>query len=632
MKMDTEQRGITEQPSADPQIDWKEIFQAIGHPSLILDPDHRIFMVNRAALRMTGFAEDDLIGKYCYEIFHPGSEIPDSCPLKKIRESAELQAAETTIEVFSRSFQVACTRIAGHSGRLEKFLHVATDIKERDNAVSALKRSQQQYRNLFNESRDAVYFTSREGRVIDGNRAFFDLFGYTREEMLETLHVSELYAEPKKRAVFQKDIEATETVRDYPVKFLGKGGEKMDCLLTATVRKSDDGNVLGYQGIVRDITRQKKVEAALRESERKYSELVENSPDIIYMLDATGTFTFVGGAVSMIGAEKEDLIGKRFQSIVWPEDIESANWYLQERRTGSRAAKCVELRLKKINKSPGRAGVLTIPVELHAHGVYKLSPDLKRKNFMGTYGVIRDIVMRKQAEDALRQSAEELKKESRERRILSKHIIELLERDRKEIAMELHDYLGQILTTLKMDYEVAEGRFMAQGTWFQEWGSQGKEKVIDAIRSLKEISYRIRPETLDALGLSASMRSLINDIKNQAGIEVTFFEREIPIKFNAQKELALYRIVQEAFTNIIKHSQAQNVFVNLVRKGKVLNLSVEDDGIGFEPSAMSKLKGKGAPLGLIFMKERAIQAGGKFTIESQKGKGSLLIVEIPISF
>jgi PAS domain S-box-containing protein len=140
-------------------------------------------------------------------------------------------------------------------------------IKELQREAAELRRSdeaiwegEEKYRTLFDESRDAIYITSREGKFLDVNRALLGLFEYSREEMIDTLNVDEIYAYPGDRLTFQKEIEKNGSVRDYEVKFRKKNGTEMDCLLTGSVRHSSTGRILGYQGIIRDVTEQKRIE------------------------------------------------------------------------------------------------------------------------------------------------------------------------------------------------------------------------------------------------------------------------------------------------------------------------------------------------------------------------------------
>ena len=138
------------------------------------------------------------------------------------------------------------------------------------------------------------------------------------------------------------------------------------------------------------------------------------------------------------------------------------------------------------------------------------------------------------------------------------------------------------------------------------------------------------PSILYALGLESSLRSLFSEFREHTDIKIDFFNRNVGKRFDKEKELAIYRIVQEALNNIIKHAEAKNVSVNLLKKGNVLSLSVEDNGIGFDQDKAMKIsKGKG-PLGLVIMRERAMQLDGELTIESLLGKGTHILAEIPI--
>jgi len=133
----------------------------------------------------------------------------------------------------------------------------------RKQADEALRESEERYRILFEESKEAIYITSQEGKFVDVNQSALDLFGYIREEMIG-LNALQIYVNPDERTRFQQDIEQTGFVRNYKVKFRKKDGTEMDCLLTSTLWNDINGTILGYQGIIRDITELKKVEDQLR--------------------------------------------------------------------------------------------------------------------------------------------------------------------------------------------------------------------------------------------------------------------------------------------------------------------------------------------------------------------------------
>ena len=245
-------------------------------------------------------------------------------------------------------------------------------------------------------------------------------------------------------------------------------------------------------------------------------------------------------------------------------------------------------------------------------------------------GVIQDITERKQAEEALKTSRENLLEESNQRKILSKRLIDLLEKDRHDIAMELHDNIGQILTSLKIYLEIIDDKLKPIDTELESLTKTAIKRANQAINDLNNIAHRLMPSILYPLGLVSSLRSLLNEVREHTDIKIDFFNRNVPKRFDREKELAIYRIVQEALNNIIKHAEAKTVYVSLLKKGNVLSLSVEDDGVGFDQDKAMKIsKGKG-PLGLVIMQERAMQLDGELTIESFLGKGTHLLAEIPI--
>jgi len=144
-------------------------------------------------------------------------------------------------------------------------------FSEHEKAEEALRESEEKYRNLFSYSLDAVYLSTKEGKFIDFNQATVDLFGYSRDELFN-LNITKLYANPEDRPRFQREIEQKGALKEYEVKFRRKDGTEIDCLLTATLRFDKDKNIIGYQGIIRDITARKKME---EEREKLIAELQE---------------------------------------------------------------------------------------------------------------------------------------------------------------------------------------------------------------------------------------------------------------------------------------------------------------------------------------------------------------------
>jgi two-component system cell cycle sensor histidine kinase/response regulator CckA len=186
------------------------------------------------------------------------------------------------------------------------------------------------YRALFEQSSDAIYITTREGAFSDVNQAFLDLFSYTSQE-LTRIRAHETYADPADRSRFQKEIEDSGSVKDFEVKLRKKDGTEMECLLTASLRLAPDGRILGYQGIIRDISQQKRAEELLRLTQFS----VQRSSEAAFWINPDGRFSYVNeAACRSLGYSREELLEMTVQDIDpgFPKGIWSTHWEDLKRR------------------------------------------------------------------------------------------------------------------------------------------------------------------------------------------------------------------------------------------------------------------------------------------------------------
>lgn len=153
------------------------------------------------------------------------------------------------------------------SGKIVCYEGTTEDITDRKKSEEALQESEARYRSLFNDSKDAVYVTGRDGELVDCNQAFLDLFGSPREEIIGT-NIQAVYVNPSDRDRFVQEIEGGGFLKDFPLSFRRKDGKEMDCLLTASLRRSGDGTIVGYHGIIRDVTEQKNLQSRLLQAQK----------------------------------------------------------------------------------------------------------------------------------------------------------------------------------------------------------------------------------------------------------------------------------------------------------------------------------------------------------------------------
>ena len=214
-------------------------------------------------------SKEEAVGKKCYEVFRGPLCHTPRCPLSRIlggEERVEYDLEKERNDGSTVPCIITATPFRVPSGELIGIVEDFKDNADRKQAEEALRQSEKRYRTLFEDSRDAIYVTALEGEFVDANQSTLDLFGYTREEMMG-LNARQIYLGPDNRAWFQRDIEKNGFVRDYELMFRKKNGDEMNCLVTSSVRRDRDGSILGYQGIIRDMTEQKRALGALQRIE-----------------------------------------------------------------------------------------------------------------------------------------------------------------------------------------------------------------------------------------------------------------------------------------------------------------------------------------------------------------------------
>lgn len=230
-----------------------------------LDSNGIIIDCNETEARKLGYKKEEMIGRPLTDFFTEESKrlFEEDFPrlnYEKVQLNLEREFIRKDGTAFLASLNVYSE--FDESGRLVSTRTMARDITEHKLAEEAMRESEEKYRSLFENSRDVIYITTREGRFIDVNRSALETFGYSREEMVG-MDVLKIYINPEDRIRFQREIEQWGSVRDYEIKFRKKNGTEMLCLMTSTLQRDKDGNILGYQGIIRDVTEKRKMEDEL---------------------------------------------------------------------------------------------------------------------------------------------------------------------------------------------------------------------------------------------------------------------------------------------------------------------------------------------------------------------------------
>ena len=224
-----------------------------------------------------------------------------------------------------------------------------------------------------------------------------------------------------------------------------------------------------------------------------------------------------------------------------------------------------------------------------------------------------------------------LRREIAERRRLSYRFLNAQEDERKRIAVEIHDELGQDLSVLKLDFDFLKKQLSESQIALKEQIENISADLSKTIEKVRGISHALIPSVLLNLGLSSALRSLIQSLAKYANIEISSNILDLEELFPTEQQIAVFRIFQEIFTNIRKHAQATQVSISTGRDGSKVFFRVEDNGIGFDVARIKSISAAESGLGLAAMEERVKMLFGNFEIFSRVGTGTRIAFEIPIA-
>jgi PAS domain S-box-containing protein len=351
-------------------------------------------------------------------------------------------------------------------------------------------------------------------------------------------------------------------------------------------------------------------EYALEVSELRYRRLFETAQDGILILNAdSGQIDDVNPFLTdMLGYSRKHLLGNKLWEIGPFKDVEASKAEFRELQREA----YVRYEDLPLETRDGRA----INVEFVSN-IYHVNGDrVVQCN-------IRDITKRRRAE-------EKLKEYSRKLQVLSRRLVEAQETERRNIARELHDEIGQALTAMQLNLQA-----MLQASGTEALSPRLKEslEVVDRVlEQVHDISLNLRPLILDDLGLEPALRWFTNRQAALVGLQARFHADPLKQRLSPVIETECFRVAQEALTNVVRHARAKTVTVELRKEAGQLHLRVRDNGIGFDVGAVREQAMHGASLGLLSMEERAALAGGGLEFKSAPKKGTEVHAWFPLKW
>jgi len=502
-------------------------------------------------------------------------------------------------------------------GEIEHYYFVIRRMVEYERTLRALQESEQRYRLLAENVTDVIWIMDTNLKLSYISPSVTQMRGYTVDEVMSQ-SLEELFTpasvEVAARLVAEELGKGTRgeggsvKLGTVALEMLRRDGSTIWTESRVTLIYDSEGRPEGLMGVTRDVTERKQMEAVVRDSEKRYRLLAENVTDVIWVTDLNWRRTYLSPSASRLsGRPVDDDLGRPIKDVLAPASYRAAMKVFSRQMALE----------KKRKKDLQRSWTMQLEVQRKDGSTVWTEDSMtflrdEDGKAVGVLGVTRDITERKHAEDALR--------------ALSCRLVEVQETERRHIARELHDYIGQELTGLKFLLEMTS-RLPAHS--LRGKLNEALASINELVERVQDLSLDLRPAMLDDLGLISALLWHFERYQSQTGVRVAFSHRGIERRLDPEIETAVYRIVQEALTNVARHAGVKEASVRLVVNRGVLSVHVEDRGKGFD---VEKAMDGGTSSGLTGMHERAVLLGGSLKVSSSPGAGTHITARFPVGY
>ncbi len=588
--------------------EWEQTFNAIPDQLCIIDLSGHILRANQAMRERFEPTLGDLV-TMDYRICYCGTATPQpEMPCAAVLLGAAPFVVETTFPTLEGWYLLACYPLLGTNGKQWGAVLAVRDITEAKRSQQALREVEERFRLFIEGVRDyAIIMLDKDGLIVSWNEGATKILGYDSDEIIGK-DFSCFYPLEERHKGPERQLNAAILKERYEEEGwrVRKDGTKFLANVILSALRDDTGHLRGFAKVTRDITEQKRTEAAIRQAEEKYRGIFENAIEGIFQTTREGRFISANPAMArMFGYDSaQQLIDDR-------RDIDRQHYVDPERR--------------KIFTNLIEEGGAVVGFELQAYrrdGTTIWTSESARAvrdedgALLYYEGIVEDITKRKEVEV--------------ERFELLRRLVTAQEDEQRRISRELHDQMGQSLAAVLLGLNSLEDVVQSeQATALIQRLESVANRMADDMHNLVR---ELRPTALDDLGLHTALSNYIDEWSHRTDIVIDLHSNGfLNDRLGSHLESTIYRIVQEALNNVVKHAKAQNVSVILEKRGNRVLIIVEDDGVGFDAEALMQTPARNRGFGLLGMQERVALVGGSLNIESTPGVGTTVLVHIPVS-
>ena len=569
-------------------------------------PDGRFLRVNRKLCDIVGYTRDEMLARTFQQITHPDDLDSDRIDVDRLL-SGEIDSYSKEKRYIHKNGKIVWvsitpTLLREDGGEPRWAVAVVQDITQRKTLEEALRRSEERYRGLFEAAFEAI-FLSEKGVCLEQNAAAEEMFGYTSAEAVGRKGAE--WIVPEDREMVTKHM-LSGYEGPYEVTALRKDGSTFPAEIQARMMHYE-GRTVRVTALA-DITEQKQSTVALRESERKHRTLLETLPQKIFLKDTNSAYTFCNENYARdLGIRSREIAGKTDFDF-FPREL--AEKYRADDKNLIEVGRTLEFDEKYVLNGK-TTWVRTVKTPIRDD----------QRTVVGILGIFWDITEHKQAEIKIGEYQRRLK-------ALASKLTVSEERERRRIALDLHDHVGQSLSFARVQLAAA-----IKGTTDTDLAAELNEisqSLLQAVQDTRDIMYDLSSPAIDEFGLDAAISEWMDDrIASRHGLKTELIADVMKTPLDDDTRVIIFRSVRELLTNVVKHAHATKVSVRMMAEADTLRVAVEDDGVGFRvPGAADADSGEGG-FGLFSISERMSDLGGGLEIESEPGRGCRAVLVFP---
>jgi PAS domain S-box-containing protein len=620
-------------------------FAPVGY--LSLDEQGRILEANLIGAALLGVERSRLISKSSLQFVSPASQpaylafLKQFCKVAMIRaDVGEFRASLIGNSAITVEVPRKCCRVA------------LWDIS----ALVRAEEAQDRLAAIVESSDDAIIGMDSNGIITSWNKGAKNIFGYPAGEIVGSSIMRLVPAERQneENKILAK-IKRGKSLQHFETLRRTRDGRLINVSVTASPIKDAGGRVVGVSKVARDISGRKRVEEILRRNEDLFSTLIRQAPVGVYVVDGQLRLQQANPKARQVFKNVRPLLGRHLAGIlrsIWPAKLAGEiherfrqtlktgkPYYAREfsgRRHNIAATEFYEWQLQPIVLPAGDHGVVCFFENITER---KQAEETRRRLDVMAASNLKlkqEIVRREALEESLKRSEQYQRhllavshRMQQQLRQLSRQVLQAQEEERRRISRELHDVIAQTLTGINIRLSTLKKEAGLSRRGFDRNLEQTRKLVEKSVEIVHQFARELRPAVLDDLGLIPALHSFAKLFSQRTRIHVHLKIPKGIEQLSSDQRTILYRVAQEAFTNVARHAKAGRVELSITKQPDRISMNIQDDGKSFDVERVLQAK-NGKHLGLLGMRERLEMVGGNFGVVSTPGSGTTITAQIPL--